>query len=133
MNATRFITAAALIAGATLALSSALAQVTGLQRTDLIKHDLSIAGRETVQTRVDFAPGTVAPPHAHPGEEIAYVLEGTLEYRIDGGAPITLQAGQSLFIPAGATHTARNAGGGKASELATYIVDKGKPLVVLTP
>jgi len=133
MNATRLIAAAALIASATLTLQPALAQFTGLQRTDLLEHDLSIAGRKTVQTRVDFAPGTAAPAHAHPGEEIAYVLEGTLEYRIDGGAPITLQPGQSLFIPAGAKHSAKNVGSGKASELATYIVDKGQPLVVLTP
>jgi len=131
MNAIRIITTVALFAGAALALQPAFAQFTGLQRTDLLKSDLSIAGRQTIQTRVDFAPGTVAPAHAHPGEEIAYVLEGTLEYRIDDGAPITLQAGQSLFIPAGAKHSAKNVGSGKASELATYIVDKSKPLVVL--
>jgi quercetin dioxygenase-like cupin family protein len=133
MNATRRITAAALAAGAAFALQPALAQMTGLQRTDLLKHDLGIAGRETIQTRVDFAPGTLAPAHSHPGEEVAHVLEGTLEYQIDGGAPITLRAGQSLFIPAGANHSARNVGDGKASELATYIVDKGKPLVVPAP
>ena len=131
MKAIRIITTAALFGGAALALQPALAQFTGLQRTDLLKSDLSIAGRQTIQTRVDFAPGTVAPAHAHPGEEIAYVLEGTLEYQLDDGAPITLQAGQSLFIPAGAKHSAKNVGSGKASELATYIVDKSKPLVVL--
>ena len=122
---------AALAAGAAFVLQAAFAQMAGLQRTDLLKHDLSLAGRETVQTRVDFAPGAAAPAHAHPGEEIAYVLEGTLEYRIADGAPVTLQAGQSLFIPAGAKHSAKNVGSGKASELATYIVDKSKPLVVL--
>ena len=131
MKSTRFVTAAALAAGAMLAWQPSMAQLTGLQRTDLLKRDLSVAGREAVQTRVDFAPGVVAPAHAHPGEEIAYVLEGTLQYQIDDGAPITLSAGQSLFIPAGAKHSARNVGSGKASELATYIVDKSKPLVVL--
>jgi quercetin dioxygenase-like cupin family protein len=133
VNAIRRITTAALIAGTTLAVQPALAQLAGLQRTDLIKRDLGIAGRETVQTRVDFAPDAVAPAHAHPGEEIAYVLQGTLEYRIDGGAPVTLRAGQSLFIPAGATHSAKNVGSGTASELATYVVDKSTPLVVLAP
>jgi quercetin dioxygenase-like cupin family protein len=131
MKALRLITAVALAAGVACFLQPALAQLTGLDRTDLLKHDLGIAGRECIQTRVDFAPGAAAPAHSHPGEEIAHVLEGTLEYRIDGGPPITLQAGQSLFIPAGASHTAKNVGSGKASELATYIVEKGKPLVVL--
>jgi quercetin dioxygenase-like cupin family protein len=102
-----------------------------LQRTDLLKSDIGAAGYETVQTRVDFAPGALAPKHSHPGEEIAYVLEGTLQYDLAGQKPVTLSAGQSLFIPAGVVHSAKNLGAAKASELATYIVLKGKPLVVL--
>jgi quercetin dioxygenase-like cupin family protein len=88
-------------------------------------------GHETIQVRVGFAPGAYAPGHRHPGEEIAYVLVGTLEYRLDGGPPVTLRAGETLFIPAGAVHSARNVGSGEAIELATYIVRKGEPL--LTP
>lgn len=72
----------------------------------------------------------VAARHSHPGEEIAYVIEGTLEYKLDGREPITLSAGQSLFIPTGVAHSAENVGAGKASELATYIVRKGQALVV---
>jgi quercetin dioxygenase-like cupin family protein len=108
----------------------AWAQLPGLSRTDLLKQALSVPGREVVQVRVGFAPGAFAPEHRHPGEEVAYVLEGTLEYRLDGGLPIVLQAGKTLFIPAGALHSARNVGVGKASELATYVVETGKPLVV---
>jgi quercetin dioxygenase-like cupin family protein len=103
---------------------------TGLKRIDLQQHDLSIPGREVVQVRVDFGPGVVAPRHKHPGEEIVYVLEGTLEYQIDGQPPKTLKAGDVLFIPAGAIHGAKNVGRSNASELATYVVEKGKPLVV---
>jgi hypothetical protein len=36
-----------------------------------------------------------------------------------------------LFIPAGTTHTAKNVGRGNGAELATYIVEKGKPLITL--
>jgi quercetin dioxygenase-like cupin family protein len=68
--------------------------------------------------------------HRHPGEEIVYVIEGSLEYEVEGKAPATLEAGEVLFIPAGAIHAARNVGGGNAAELATYVVEKGKPLVV---
>jgi quercetin dioxygenase-like cupin family protein len=81
--------------------------------------------------RVDFEPGVAFPRHSHPGEEIVNVLEGSLEYQVEGKAPVTLKAGDVLFIPAGAIHTARNVGAGNGSELATYIVVKGKPLVVL--
>ena len=80
---------------------------------------------------MDFAPGAASPKHSHPGEEIAYVLEGTLEYQVDGKPPVTLKAGEALFIPAGTNHVARNVGSGKAAELATYVVSKGKPLLVL--
>lgn len=101
-----------------------------IQRTDLVQNDIDVPGHEAVQVRVDFAPGALAPRHRHPGEEIAYVIEGTLEYQLYGRKPVTLKAGQSLFIPSGVAHSARNVGDGRASELATYIVTKGSPIVV---
>ena len=107
------------------------AQQPGIKRTDLLRHDLSVPGRELVQVRVDFAPGVAFGKHSHPGEEIAYVLEGSLEYQLEGKPPVTLKAGDALFIPAGAIHSAKNVGKGNGAELATYIVEKGKPLVVL--
>jgi quercetin dioxygenase-like cupin family protein len=81
--------------------------------------------------RVDFDPGYVAPKHTHPGEEVVYVLEGTLEYQIEGKPPVTLKVGDVLFIPAGTIHTAKNVGTGSGAELATYVVEKGKPVVVM--
>lgn len=81
--------------------------------------------------RVDIGPGVAFGRHTHPGEEIIYVLAGTLEYQIEGKQPVTLKAGDVLFIPAGTIHAARNVGGDTASELATYVVEKGKPLLTL--
>jgi quercetin dioxygenase-like cupin family protein len=107
------------------------AQQPGIKRTDLLRHDLSVPGRELVQVRVDFAPGVAFGKHSHPGEEIAYVLEGSLEYQVEGKPPVTLKTGEALFIPAGTIHSAKNVGSGNGAELATYIVEKGKPLVVL--
>ena len=106
------------------------ARPAGSTRTDLQRHDLGIPGREMLQARVDFAPGASFPAHRHPGEEIIYVLEGTLEYQVEGRPAVTLSAGDVLFVPAETTHSARNAGTGRASELATYILEKGKPLTV---
>jgi quercetin dioxygenase-like cupin family protein len=124
------IIATALIVVGVLTLHDTRAQQ-GVKRTDLQQHDLSIPGREVVQVRVDIAPGVLAPDHSHPGEEIIYVIEGTLEYRLEGKPPMTLKAGEVLFIPVGAVHSARNVGSVNAAELATYIVEKGKPLVTL--
>jgi quercetin dioxygenase-like cupin family protein len=125
-----FVMAAALIVASGLALHTSQAQLAGSKRTDLQRHDLSAAGREVIQVRVDFASGYVAPVHTHPGEEIIYVIEGTLEYDI-GGKVTRVKAGDVLFVPAGIPHTAKNVGSGNAAELATYIVEKGKPLLTL--
>jgi len=114
-----------------LALPATPAQLSGTHRTDLQRHDLSLPGREVVQARVDIDPGKAAPKHRHPGEEIVYVLEGQMQYQLEGKPSVTLKAGDVLFIPAGVPHTAKNVGTDNAAELATYVVEKGKPLVEL--
>ena len=137
MKTPRLITAAILVVGSGLTVQLAQAQqstdqvmqFSDIRRTDVLRNDLSQPGREVIQTRVDFPPGVTAAAHTHPGEEVAYILEGTLEYNLEGRPPITLKAGEALFIPAGMAHWVRNVGPGKASELATYLVEKGKPLV----
>lgn len=131
MKSMRMVAAVALIAGSAPALHVAQAQQDGIRRVDLQRHDLGVPGFEAVQVRVEFDPGASFGKHSHPGEEIIYVLEGSLEYEVEGKSPVTLGAGEVLFIPAGAIHAARNVGSVTASELATYIVEKGKPLLTL--
>jgi quercetin dioxygenase-like cupin family protein len=131
MKATAILLAAALIVAGALASPVALAQP-GIKRTDLMRHDLSVPGREVIQVLVEFAPGVAFPRHSHPGEELVYVVEGSIEYALDGREPVTLRAGEVLFIPAGTPHTARNVSSGNSAEIATYIVEKGKPVLVLT-
>ena len=114
------------------AVTMGLAQVqqAGVKRTELQRHDLSTPEREVIQVRVDLEPGYAFPGHTHPGEEIIYVIEGTWEYLI-GGQRVIAKSGDALFVPAGTVHSARNAGTGNAAELATYIVEKGQPLLTL--
>ncbi|BAN48409.1 cupin domain-containing protein [Metapseudomonas resinovorans] len=104
-----------------------------LKRADLLRSDLDNPGTEVIQARVDFEPGVASPKHSHPGVEVAFVIDGTFEYQLAGRAPVTLKAGESLYIPAGTPHVAKNVGKGTASELATYIVRKGEPLLKLEP
>jgi quercetin dioxygenase-like cupin family protein len=129
MKPSKIITLSVLVASG-LALQVS-AQQQGVNRTELQRYDLSVPGREVLQVRVDLDPGVTFPMHSHPGEEIIYVLEGVWEYQIEGKGTVTLKAGEVLFVPAGVKHGAKNVGSGKASELATYIVQKGRPLVVL--
>ena len=128
MLTTRILAVAMLTGASIFALHAAQAQE-GIKRSDVLRHDLGLPGREVIQVRVDFAPGVAFGKHSHPGAEIAYVLEGTLEYQLEGQPAVTLKAGEALFIPAGTIHAARNVGRDNAAELATYIVEKGKPLV----
>lgn len=109
------------------------AQGAGISRTDLQRHDLSVPGREMVQVLVGFAAGAMAGNHHHHGEEVVYVTQGALEYRLEGRPPVTVKAGEALFIPSGVNHEVRNVGNGPGAELATYIVEKGKPLLVPAP
>src|ERR1019366_8317860 len=51
-----------------------------------------------------------------------------LVLEVEGKAPVTLNAGDYFFVPAGIVHDGRNVGSGKAKVLATYIVEKGKPI-----
>ena len=131
MKTTRIMAIALLMVGSGLALYVAQAQQVGARRIELHKHDLSALGREVIQVIVELEPGTTAPRHSHPGEEIIYVLEGTWEYTLEGKPPMIVKAGEVLFIPAGTVHSARIVGTGRGRELATYIVEKGKPLLTV--
>jgi quercetin dioxygenase-like cupin family protein len=126
-------TTAKILSAIALALPGAVAwaQLAGVHRTDLLRHDIEVPGREVVQVRVEVDAGKGVPRHTHPGDEVLYVLDGTLEYMPDGKPPVTLKAGQSIFIPAGTIHAARSPGNGHGVGIATYIVEKGKPLISL--
>lgn len=103
----------------------------GTTRTPLQQSDLSVPGRQAIQVRVDFDPGYTSPWHTHPGEEIIYVIEGTIEYQVQGHPTRTYEPGEVLIVPYGTPHLAKNVGTTNAAELATYIVEKGKPLITL--
>jgi quercetin dioxygenase-like cupin family protein len=134
MKTLRIIAAAAALFVATGSTSPVKAHEVSLgdiKRTNLLRNDLSFAEREVIQVLVEFGPGVSAVRHSHPGEELVYVTEGALEYQLDGRPPLTVKAGEVLFIPHGTPHAVKNVSSVKAVELATYIVEKGKPLLVL--
>ena len=56
-----------------------------------------------------IAPGTGAPTHFHPVEEVLTVREGEAEMWLDQER-IIVSAGQSLLVPARRTHGFRNSG-----------------------
>jgi quercetin dioxygenase-like cupin family protein len=130
MKTARLTAIAFLAIGSTLALHLAYAQQPGVKRTELQRHDLSAPGRELIQVRVAVDPGVALPMHSHHGEEVVYVLEGTWEFQLEGRDVQKLKAGDVAFVPTGVKHRAKNIGSDTGSVLATYIVEKGKPLVI---
>jgi quercetin dioxygenase-like cupin family protein len=130
MKTIRIVAVTILTIASAFALHLASAQQPGVKRTELQRHDLSVPGREMIQVRVEVDPGVALPVHTHPGEEIVYILEGTWEYQVEGKDMLTLKAGDVAFVPAGTKHSAKNVGSGKGAAVATYIVEKGKQLVV---
>lgn len=114
---------------ALLVASSAAADEKGVSRKDLSRHDLSNPGHEAIQMEVTLEPKAEVPKHRSPGEEIVYVLRGVVEYRLEGQPPARLKRGDSLFIPDGVIHSVKNVGAGPATQINTYIVTKGKPLL----
>ena len=104
------------------------AQQAGFKRTVIQQADLSMPGREATTAIAEFQPGATVGRHTHPGEEIGYILEGTIVLEQDGKPAVTLGAGKTFFIPPGTVHNATNNGKTQARVLANYIVEKGKPL-----
>ncbi len=115
-----------------LALSSVLVlqaqQVGEIKRNFLTKQDLNVPGYEGVLAQVEFAPGAREAKHTHPGDVFAYVKEGTLTQNLEGTPTATVKPGEVFFVPAGKVHWAECAGTTPCKVLATFVVEKGKPL-----
>src|SRR5262249_17413903 len=107
--------------------ASLLAQQSGVKRTVLQQVDISAPGREAVTALAEIQPGASIGRHSHPGEEIGYVLEGTVKIEQEGAQPVTVAAGKAFSVPAGKVHDATNTGTAPARIVVTYIVEKGKP------
>ena len=109
------------------------AQQAGFKRTVLQQADISAPGREVITAVGEFQPGASPGRHTHPGEEVSYVLEGSVVLEQDGKPNTTVSAGQAFIIPAGVVHNATNKGATVAKIVANYIVEKGKPLASPAP
>jgi quercetin dioxygenase-like cupin family protein len=120
-----------ILVAAILAAGTTLAQAPAIKRTVLQRSDVG-HNMEVVLGSAEIAAGGSTGRHTHFGVETGYVLAGTSVLEIEGEAPRTLKAGDSYLIPAGKVHNA-TAKEGEAKVLATYVVEKGKPLATPAP
>jgi quercetin dioxygenase-like cupin family protein len=98
-----------------------------IKRTPLQKFDVPGTNYETVIGIAEVGPNAMIGKHTHFGPESGYMLEGEITLLIEGQPPKVVKAGESYMIPAGVPHDGKSGpNGGKV--IATYVVEKGKPL-----
>jgi quercetin dioxygenase-like cupin family protein len=102
-----------------------------LRRTEVQRGPFSLPGREIVQVRTEIPEGVESGWHTHPGEEVGYIVAGTVRMEVEGATARTLSAGEGFLIPPGTPHNARDLGPGTGLMLSTYIVEIGAPLATL--
>jgi quercetin dioxygenase-like cupin family protein len=102
-----------------------------LQRTQIQHQPSSIPGREIIQVLTEIPVGVESGWHTHPGEEVGYIVAGTVEMMIEGQPSLTLHAGDGFLMPPGTPHNALDVGPGTGQMLSTYLVEAGRPLVTL--
>ena len=103
-----------------------------LTRTEVQRGSSSIPGREIVQVLTEIPVGIESGWHTHPGEEVGYIVAGTVEMRIRDADTLVLHAGDGFLIPPRTPHNARDLGPGTGRMLSTYLVEIGQPLATLT-
>lgn len=103
-----------------------------LQRTELQHEASSIDGREIVQVLTEIPAGVESGWHMHPGEEVGYILEGTVKMEIEGRPTLKLRAGDPFLIPPSTPHNALDLGPDTGRMLSTYIVAVDESLATFT-
>jgi quercetin dioxygenase-like cupin family protein len=97
-----------------------------IKRTVLQQVDASVPGREVITARADFPAGGTTGMHTHPGDEISFVADGSVEVVMMDGSSKTYTKGEAFNIIGGKAHEAK-AVGGPAVVIANYVIEKGKP------
>ena len=103
-----------------------------LKRTEIQHQPSSIPGREIVQVLTEIPSGVESGWHMHPGEEVGYILAGTVEMSIKGRPTLTLHAGDGFLMPPRTPHNALDVGAETGQMLSTYIVEVGESLATFT-
>jgi quercetin dioxygenase-like cupin family protein len=103
-----------------------------LKRTELQHTASSIPGREIVQVLTEIPAGVQSGWHKHPGEEVGYILAGTVKMEIKGQPTLTLHTGVGFLMPPRTPHNATDLGPDTGQMLSTYIVEIGEALATFT-
>jgi quercetin dioxygenase-like cupin family protein len=107
-------------------------ELTGrLKRTEIQHSGSSIPGRDIVQVLTEIPAGVASGWHMHPGEEVGYILAGTVQMEIKDRPTLTLNAGDPFLIPPRTPHNALDLGPETGQMLSTYIVEVDEPIATV--
>lgn len=104
------------------------AQQPAVERKVLLQQDVSIPGYQNVLVAVTIPVGGREGRHTHPGTAIVHVLEGTLTLDHDGRQTAAYKAGETFYVDAGKVHEGINRGNAPVRAIASFVIEKGKPL-----
>jgi quercetin dioxygenase-like cupin family protein len=85
-----------------------------------------------VQVLTEIPAGVESGWHMHPGEEVGYILAGTVEMMIQGQPTLILHAGDAFLMPPRTLHNALDLGPETGQMLSTYIIEVEQPLSTFT-
>ena len=120
------------VAGAQQQLPAMTQQTATIKRTPLQKFDVPGTNYETVIGMAEIVPNVNIGRHTHPGPESGFMLEGEMVLLVEGHPEKPLKAGERYQVPSSAIHDAKSGPNG-AKVIATYVVEKGKPLASPAP
>lgn len=133
---TRMLTIAALIVASTIlkAMAHEVPETINLDKPEIRNLMSSVLegaeGLEVIVSHVALPPNVTLPKHWHPGEEIAYVLQGSVTLMLDGVSDSEISQGETGIVPLKHIHTARS--GDKGATIIVFRVhEQGKPGRVL--
>ena len=96
-----------------------------LQRTELA----SAKGMEAILVLREVPPGGESGKHTQTGNEIVYVLDGSITLEVQGKPAVTLKTGEAFTTGPGEVHNVKNASPtAPAKALAFYVAKKGATL-----
>jgi quercetin dioxygenase-like cupin family protein len=119
-------TAVALLVG--LAARAVVAQQPAVERKVLLQQDVTIPGYQNVLVAVTIPVGGREGRHTHPGTAVVHVMEGALTLDHDGRPTTTYKTGETFSVDAGKVHEGINKGSSPVRAIASFVVEKGKPL-----
>jgi quercetin dioxygenase-like cupin family protein len=104
------------------------AQQPQVERKVLLQQDVAAPGYQNLMVAVTIPAGGREGRHTHPGTAIVHVIEGALTLDHDGRMRTTYKAGETLSVEAGRVHEGMNLGTTPVKAIASFVVEKGKPL-----